>query len=663
MADVITRLLMDSSNYTSGIEKAQKSLDKYMEKNVNLGSVVGNVTKVIGKFAVGVGVAATAGEAFNKIMGSSQKLGDKMTETIEAAKDSVDQFFYSLGAGEFSTFLRGLDEIIAKSKKAQQALDQLGNTKISHGYFSIKNEAEIAKAQTLAKNKFAPLEERERAFKEWQSGIKSQQEINKTLQHDLVNAIVTSVEKEIGADKIKVSMQDVEMALRIDVTNPYKREELKNQFAADYEAYRKAAERSSHLYQNFDKNGNVMLEGGKGYEHRIATDEEREKAQKELIRKYRQAIVVNAMLNKYSDEQLQGIADMGSQYINLNKAIEGLIREFNETANEYNNANKNIKGFNPVSSLEGYKVYSGSTVSGGNGGGKKEKLPSGPGFIEIDQMIKLTIDRMTDNPLDKEVLDAIEKKKQLPVLIQPVQMLMKMNEEEEANLEKDEFVEGLKRKLELYNLIEDKIAEYTSLLTVASEADREKIEKEIKYWKNLEKQIGITKKEGSDLSEISNALGVMGGALQSTGNDWLSFIGQSASAAGTLIQVIQSLTAAKGAEAIAEQAGSNTWPINLIAVASTLAAMTSAINSVKSIGNFAEGGIVGGTNYQDGITARVSSGEMFINEADQKRLYDAIHTGNFGGSGGGRTVITGEQIVTVVNNFGKRTGKGTILKG
>ena len=60
---------------------------------------------------------------------------------------------------------------------------------------------------------------------------------------------------------------------------------------------------------------------------------------------------------------------------------------------------------------------------------------------------------------------------------------------------------------------------------------------------------------------------------------------------------------------------------------------------------------------------RVSSGEMFINEADQKKLYDPIHSGDLGGGNSGRTVITGEQIVTVVNNYGKRTGKGVILKG
>ena len=51
---------------------------------------------------------------------------------------------------------------------------------------------------------------------------------------------------------------------------------------------------------------------------------------------------------------------------------------------------------------------------------------------------------------------------------------------------------------------------------------------------------------------------------------------------------------------------------------------------------------------------------MFINQADQKKLYDSIHSGNIGG-GSGRAVVTGEQIVIAANNWGKRTGRGEIL--
>lgn len=91
-------------------------------------------------------------------------------------------------------------------------------------------------------------------------------------------------------------------------------------------------------------------------------------------------------------------------------------------------------------------------------------------------------------------------------------------------------------------------------------------------------------------------------------------------------------------------------------------AMGNGIGSLIGGLSFASGGIVPGSNYYDGISARVSSGEMIINEADQKRLFDSIHTGNIGG-GGGPARVTGEQIILAINNYGRRTGRGELLFG
>jgi hypothetical protein len=91
-------------------------------------------------------------------------------------------------------------------------------------------------------------------------------------------------------------------------------------------------------------------------------------------------------------------------------------------------------------------------------------------------------------------------------------------------------------------------------------------------------------------------------------------------------------------------------------------AMGNGIGSLIGGLSFANGGIVPGSNYYDGITARISSGEMIINEADQKRLFDSIHTGNIGG-GGGPARVSGEQIILAINNYGRRTGRGELLFG
>lgn len=90
-------------------------------------------------------------------------------------------------------------------------------------------------------------------------------------------------------------------------------------------------------------------------------------------------------------------------------------------------------------------------------------------------------------------------------------------------------------------------------------------------------------------------------------------------------------------------------------------AIASALAAFASIPSFAEGGVVPGANFRDGVAARLSSGEMVINPHDQKKLYDSIRRGEMGG-GGGRAIVTGEQIVLAVNNYGKRSGKGILIK-
>ena len=77
-------------------------------------------------------------------------------------------------------------------------------------------------------------------------------------------------------------------------------------------------------------------------------------------------------------------------------------------------------------------------------------------------------------------------------------------------------------------------------------------------------------------------------------------------------------------------------------------------------GAFADGGIVGGQRYNDGIVARVSSGEMIINQADQQRLFNSIRRGESGGGGMVRMTLRGEDLISAINNYGSRSGQGKI---
>ena len=156
---------MDASKYDCGLQKAKKSIDKFIDKNTSLNNVMKGAQGTIAKMAGTLGIAVGAGEAFNKVLNSSQVLGDATAAAIESAKKSIDEFKYTLGSSDLSAFINGLDNIIAKSKEAHSALDQLGNTKISFDYYQGKFDEAIAKARLNAKNKLLDEAERKKAFK------------------------------------------------------------------------------------------------------------------------------------------------------------------------------------------------------------------------------------------------------------------------------------------------------------------------------------------------------------------------------------------------------------------------------------------------------------------------------------------------------------------
>ena len=129
MADIINRLLLDTNNFDAKLSSSKKGVNDYQSSVIGMAKTAG-----VGmlKFAGAIGVVTGASEVFTKTINSSQVTGDAWAATIGSAKTTVDEFFYSLATGDFTGFLGGLDGIISKAKESIAALDQLGNTRISH---------------------------------------------------------------------------------------------------------------------------------------------------------------------------------------------------------------------------------------------------------------------------------------------------------------------------------------------------------------------------------------------------------------------------------------------------------------------------------------------------------------------------------------------------
>lgn len=115
-------------------------------------------------------------------------------------------------------------------------------------------------------------------------------------------------------------------------------------------------------------------------------------------------------------------------------------------------------------------------------------------------------------------------------------------------------------------------------------------------------------------------------------------LGKAAAAAQVAIDTYKGALAAYASMASVPVVGQ---ALGIAAAAAVTVKGTKAIKDIYAVkdsfsaGRFATGGIVGGRSYTgDAITARVNSGEMILNMAQQKKLFNTIAAGNISSSNG-----------------------------
>lgn len=126
-------------------------------------------------------------------------------------------------------------------------------------------------------------------------------------------------------------------------------------------------------------------------------------------------------------------------------------------------------------------------------------------------------------------------------------------------------------------------------------------------------------------SELADAVAVQGKTAATVAETTATVAATAATEAETAVATTN--IAAKSGEAIADATASGAkvpFPGNLIAISTGVAAVLSAL---AGIGTFATGGIVGGSSKSgDRLLARVNSGEMILNAAQQRNLFRMINT-------------------------------------
>ena len=324
MSDIVTRLLLKTNDFDANLNKSKKNVNGFQS---DISKMSGVAVSGVMKFAGVLGIAVTASEGFNKVMNSSQTLGDEYARTMDGLKGGVDQFFYSIGSGDWTPFMNGLTETIRLAREAYNAMDQLGNTKMSFSYFDAKNQATIQEQITILKDKDSTEEQKKAARELLDKTLKDQEEIVGQYKQRSQNALQAMVKAAIGLDGVDVSAIDIDKVLRLDVSSVG--DEQKAQLAKQYKDFVDEYDRLKAKFTTYETVGSGMNV------HTVTTTDTNalSKAISPMLAKYQDAIQYNAILVKKSDEWLQNL-------INVATAAEAAGRNLSSMTKAANRASQ-----------------------------------------------------------------------------------------------------------------------------------------------------------------------------------------------------------------------------------------------------------------------------------------------------------------------------------
>lgn len=382
MSDILTRLLLNTGDYDTKLAKAKKS-------SMELATAIsGRVAGAAMKFAGALGAVAGASMTFESAIRGSQTTSDEFDRVIRSVKTSIDSFFTAVSTGDFTAFNRGLDDIISRARLANDALDQLGNTTMSYGYFNARNQAEFAEAITTLRDKNASATDKAAAKATADRIMGSQKEITEQFRkrsEEAVAALVTEG-NTLGLNNIK--RLDIDKVLGLDVSAMGSEE--KAALAKRYEEYTKLYNQA--VAKN-TKNVTMNVSGVGSFTQSTVDREQVVKDMAEITNEYQDAILYNEILVRKSDDWLKNL-------IGIYTASDNAVRSMANMERQLNRASQTETG-------------------GGITGGKKKGL----------QMPVVVGQVSYDTPLGKKVLEWMNGKTFEPVKV-PIEIEEEVDEED-----------------------------------------------------------------------------------------------------------------------------------------------------------------------------------------------------------------------------------------
>ena len=382
MSDILARLLLNTSDYDSKLKKAKGSTTDFA--TAIAGKAAGAAMKLAGALTAVAGSAMT----FESIIRGSQTTSDEFDRVIRSVTTSVETFFTAVSTGDFTSFNRGLDDMIARARLANDALDQLGNTTMSYNYFNAKNQADFAEAITVLRDKNATADEKAAAKATADRIMGSQKEITEQLALRSKNAIAALVSEKNTLNLNKITRVDIDDVLALDVSAMG--DTMKEDLKAAYKEYENIYNKMKEQYTTLEATSEI------GVFNRVVNQKGLDQAMEGITEKYKHAILFNEILVRNSDDWLQNL-------IGIQQTSDNAVRSMAQMERQLNRASQTSTG--------------GSSSKGGKK--KGDMMP-----VVIPQF-------HYDTPIGEKMLEAMNGKKFEPIEI-PIVI-------EEENIEEEDI--------------------------------------------------------------------------------------------------------------------------------------------------------------------------------------------------------------------------------
>ena len=584
MADLVTRLLLNSSQFDNNIRQSTQQVQQFQQ-------VGRNITATIGRFAGVLGVAYGATELLQKGLNSNAALQDKYNSLMRTGSTVTEQFFSSIYSGDWTVFNNGILNAIKNAKDYVDTYRKLQKTLQVNSIRYEQTDAKKNQLESIIEDDSLAPEVRKKAQQELDKllimGIADIREMTDTVTKGLEKMIT----KTVGEGKYMNTGNAQKLVLDVYDENSDVRKELEK-----YRAARDAANTGQSLYQMTGK-GSYQDWSNQVKQYNTYTKEARERND-ELIRL---ADSLNEeVFNSFTDlfDKLNDLNDKAGTWekdrAGARDEIAGIKTSTSVKTSEVIPVGTIVELQKKIGSLR--KSYESAADEGSRVGFMKD-------INEAETQLKMMQLRATGTPL---------------------------------------LVGGDISKPVGKNVTDDLKSGSIQIKPVSTGA------------------IELNNDYADSLSNIATVMGSITNITNEGAGAWLSYGANIVNSVAAAIPALTSLTTALTAKAAAESAGSAA-AVPVVGWINAIAAITAITAAMASIPKFANGGIIAGNStIGDYNIARVNSGEMILNNRQQKNLFNLLDgKGGTSVNAGGEVKlrIEGRDLVGVLNSQTSKTSK------